>query len=155
MNAGRGEGEGCVAGHAHRDVPDRLVPDGPNIWTLSAVPLGVPWRVTAIDETGPEVVTGKGNMFIVVPLAVDATVTVPPGGVFRDTERVVVGVPGDREGVGCGVVGDRYVAAAQKRAVLQAFQGRQHVASTSFAGLPGAVIVAGELTKTGALREEA
>ena len=67
MNAGRGEGEGCVAGHAHRDGPDRLSPRRAEHLDVVGGAAGGPSRVTAIDETGPEVVNGKEEQFIVVP----------------------------------------------------------------------------------------
>ena len=76
------------------------------------------------------------------------------GVVFRDTERVVVSVTRDIEGVcaGDGVVGEAGDHAAQKHAVLEGFQGGHPAASL---GLPGPVVVVGEPRKPGALRKEA
>jgi len=76
------------------------------------------------------------------------------GVVFRDTERVVVSVTRDIEGVcaGDGVVGEAGDHVAQKRAALQGFHGGHPAASLA---LPGPVVVAGDALKTGALRKEA
>jgi len=76
------------------------------------------------------------------------------GVVFRDTERVVVSVTRDIEGVcaGDGVVGEAGDHVAQKRAALQGFQ-VSHPAA--WLALPGPVVVVGEQLKPGALRQEA
>src|SRR5208337_697063 len=76
------------------------------------------------------------------------------GVVFRDTERVVVSVTRDVEGVcaGDGVVNEAGDHVAQKRAILEGFQGGHPAASLA---LPGPVVVAGDALKPGALRQEA